>query len=482
MKRKLILLICIIFLSGCDVLIKDDPKTGINYIPIEYDLKSIDYISDYNNNEISWEMKPVGSIDVELTIVCPLTDRTNIKVLDLKQSEDEIIVKLKGPVVRNDSLQKPVIKIVLRGINPYNKQNYKLRLDSDFDFLRPNMDTDTAKAIIKETYPSIIYDPLDIKLMRTTKGLMWTLYYPLVDQDKENVSIRFAISDSSKEIVNENKFEISKKIPFDKSIGFASGDFFLYKQSDDIYFYNIPKNESLKINKLKEEFTNIKRDPKTSKIYFQSCEPTSKFYIFNPETDDIKTFDLRDLYPDDFAVYDDKFFFITNNSTSSKLFKSQDSELEEIKQMSFLIKSIATNGKDLVIETLGKDGNLVYRIDSNYSLAFLGKGTKPVINSEFISYLSQSPGSNNPELIVYSLKSGLNKEIMHGNIKGISYDQNDNLIIKEKIESTIKLSIYKNQSIKTIVQLPCKNIFYSAKTNSLMVESHNNLLNIDLLK
>lgn len=483
MKRKLILLICIIFLSGCDVLIKDDPKTGINYIPIEYDLKSIDYISDYKNNQLSWEMKPIGSIDVELTIICPLTDRTNIRITDLKQSEDEIIVKLKAPVTGNDSLKKPVIKINLRGINPYNKQSYKLNLDADFDFARPNLDTDSAKAIIKETYPGIIYDPLDVRLLRTSRGLMWTLYYPLVYKDHEaDPAIRFSIDDASKAIVNEREFENSKKIPFDKSIGFASDEIFLYKESNDIYSYNIPKNESLKINKLKEEFTNIKRDSKTSQIYFQSKKSPSLFYIYNPINNDVTNFYLEDLYPDDFAVYDGNIFFIVNIGSSSKLFQYKNSELNEIKQFKFLIKSIATNGKDIVIETINKVGNRIYRIDSNFSLAFLGNGINPIINSDSISYLKKINVSNSSELIIYSLKSGLNKTIMHGNIKEISYDLNNNLIIKEKIESTLRLSIYNGQSFKTIIQLPCKNLFYSAKANSLLVETVDNLLNIDLLK
>ena len=135
-----------------------------------------------------------------------------------------------------------------------------------------------------------------------------------------------------------------------------------------------------------------------------------------------------------------------------------------------------------MIETINKVGNRIYRIDSNFSLAFLGNGTNPIINSDSISYLKKINGSNSSELIIYSLKSGLNKTIMHGNIKEISYDLNNNLIIKEKIESTLRLSIYNGQSFKTIVQLPCKNLFYSAKTNSLMVETVENLLNIDLLK
>ena len=44
--KYFLIYIIIIFLCGCKFLIKDEPKSGVNYVPLDYKVDSINYITN----------------------------------------------------------------------------------------------------------------------------------------------------------------------------------------------------------------------------------------------------------------------------------------------------------------------------------------------------------------------------------------------------------------------------------------------------
>lgn len=469
--KKLIIIIAFL-LSGCNVLIKDEPKTGVNYIPIEYNVESIDYIKEYESNEMVWKMKPLRSADVNLEIICPLTDRSDIKVVDLKQNQNDIILQLESKYSKDYILRRPIIKINLKGINPYNSTEYNLKIKSNFDFSNTNLNTRTAKNIVLRNITNINFEPKDIFVTKFKDKINWTLEYPLVLTGNENPvsKMSFIIDDNTQDIVetiqNQNSVKIDKGIPL-----ISFDDYFLYTNLKTLYAYSIPKNKSIKIFDIKHKIDIAKKDIAKNKVYFLSHDNPDKIIVLNFDLtyNEIAFENLNIL---DFAIHDDKLFLVSKDSEAITIYKYTD-ELKEIKTTKEIVKNIETNGEDLVVELKAEENNSIYRIYKNGESVFIGNGTKPLIDKSSIYYISYKDNPLNSYFTTYTLNSGLSSSHLCNSITDIYND--GKIIIKENVEGITKLSTFQNNIINEIIQFSRESIYYLSKHNSIVLVYKNNI-------
>lgn len=468
---KILIFVIAFLLSGCNVLIKDEPKTGVNYIPIEFNVESIDYIKDYQSNETTWKMKPSGDIDVSLEIICPLTDRSDIKVIDLKKNKSEILVSLESKSIRGNILKRPIIKINLKGINPYKKLEYNLKINSNFDFIKTNLNSNIAKYIVMKDKTNINFDPNNIYVSKIGNKKQWTLEYPIVLTGNENPisKMSFIIDDATKNIVDEIKTQNSTIIGQGVPLIYFD-DFFLYENSNSLYAYSIPKNKSIKILNYNNSIDIIKRDEFNNKIYILSKDDPSNILIINPDLS-FETKNFNDYIITDFAIYNDILFFINKEKNLFSIYK-YDTKISRIRSYQNEIKSIDSNGNDVAIELAQRNKNSIYRIYKDGKDAFIGNGSNPIIDNNSIYFINSN--SSNSYIMNYNLNSGLSKSHISNKIIDLEFNNKD-IIIKENVEGITKLSTFKNNILNEIISFPRENIYYSSKHNSIILLYKNNL-------
>ena len=475
MKKIIFVLIALLF-SRCNILIKDDPNTGVTYTPIEFNVQSVDYIKDYNDNEINWVMKPMNDIDVSLNIICQLTDKRDIQVVDLKQNDNDIIINLTHGLKKENILKKPVIKISLKGINPYKKMDYNLIVKSDFNFIKTNINFNHLKNIVKKNHLNINYNPSDINLIKRKNKLTWSLNYPVVITGYDNPisSLELIIDDSTKKIINTIKSNNSIKISKGNPIGFISDEIFIYENNKNLYAYSIPKNESIKILQLNSSIRTAKFDYAKNNLYLLLKNESNSLVKINSnllyENINIGNFKIFD-----YAVSNDKIFFVVQNKNKSEIYKLNNGVPEIFKSLDFKIQNINTNGEAIAIEVMSDKDNYINLIKADGDISYIGLGSKPIINNQNIFYIRSTNKTLYSELVSYSLSTGLSNSHLHGIITNIYLNLNDNLIVKENVEGNTKLSTLQNNILDEIIQIPREKIFYSKKYNSIIILFENTI-------
>ena len=134
------------------------------------------------------------------------------------------------------------------------------------------------------------------------------------------------------------------------------------------------------------------------------------------------------------------------------------------------ILSINAYYDDFVIELMRGEDSEIIRFDDKSRSVFIGNGSHPIITSDGIYYLKDNKNINRVDLIKYSLLSGLNSTIHSSNINEIDKFNDNSILIKEKVDSLIKLSTYTNDILKEIIIFPNTNLFVNNDHELLLFE------------
>lgn len=147
--KYFLIFITIIFLSGCKFLIKDEPKTGINYVPLDYKVDSINYLTNVDSNELTTKLNHIDDSNYKLSILAPLTNCDEIVVENVNVNNFEIDITIDAKKNTNNEVKKPLITLSLTGLNPYNNSEYKVHVNIKYDRINLWLTRDEAFKILK---------------------------------------------------------------------------------------------------------------------------------------------------------------------------------------------------------------------------------------------------------------------------------------------------------------------------------------------
>ncbi|MCI5675308.1 MAG: hypothetical protein MR314_03995 [Ezakiella sp.] len=474
--KLILIIISILNLSACDILVKDEPASGIKSIPLQYQMDNFSYTDDFSETKLDWSLSLKDYGDLELIAKLPLCNRSEIEVSDINISGNDIILKLHASQRFNKKIRRPKFNITIRGLNPFIKDEYDLIINADFDFISTNLSKDQViDLVVKENLTLSPY-PHDISLKKNPSNgkLMWQLHF--LNFTDEIVDMEFVVDDSDKNIIDYTKKATSNKISNGDIIDFISEDEFLYSD-DNLYCYNIPKNTKSQL-KLKLNAINLSaRDIINDELFIYSkAVPESIFLIknhrFNNSVDAIalpagELLDMSSHGSGSFILIKSKNDY---KKESYNIYQFIDGKYQLKFSTNKKILSINAYYDDFVIELMRGEDSEIIRFDDKSRSVFIGNGSHPIITSDGIYYLKDNKNINRVDLIKYSLLSGLNSTIHSSNISEIDKFNDNSILIKEKVDSLIKLSTYTNDILKEIIIFPDTNLFINNDQELLLFE------------
>ena len=222
--KLILIIISILNLSACDILVKDEPASGIKSTPLQYQMDKFSYTDDFSETKLDWSLSLKDYGDLELIAKLPLCNRSEIEVSDINISANDIILKLHASQRFNKKIRRPKFNITIRGLNPFIKDEYDLIINADFDFISTNLSKDQViDLVVKENLTLSPY-PHDISLKKNPSNgkLMWQLHF--LNFTDEIVDMEFVVDDSDKNIIDYTKKATSNKISNGDIIDFISED------------------------------------------------------------------------------------------------------------------------------------------------------------------------------------------------------------------------------------------------------------------
>lgn len=414
--KYFLIYISIIFLSGCKFLIKDEPKSGVNYVPLDYKVDSINYLTNVDSNELTTKLNHIDDSNYKLSIFAPLTNCDEIVVENVKVNNYEIYVTLDSEKNTKSNVKKPIITLSLTGLNPYENSEYKVHVDTKYDRINLWLTRDEAFKILKSEEFVAPCSPIYTDILKNGNSIFWKLgFYEINSESKSPIRYTEAIiNDRTRELLNVNSIDVSKPILNGTLISNLDKNNFLYEEENKLHIYNIPHNIGKTLDISITDNCTFSTDFINNEIAISFTENNfaivDKFQnIRNLKADlstDVKFFGLYggNLY----IVGSDNCIYKFDGKNTEKIYISD----EEITGLSV--------GKEIVFSTINKFGEENIFILNKNEKKFISKGSSPKINDDRILFKMPKSGKS-VDLFSYNLSTGLLLKVYTGT--GVTYNR-----------------------------------------------------------
>lgn len=414
--KYFLIFITIIFLSGCKFLIKDEPKTGINYVPLDYKVDSINYLTNVDSNELTTKLNHIDDSNYKLSILAPLTNCDEIVVENVNVNNFEIDITIDAKKNTNNEVKKPLITLSLTGLNPYNNSEYKVHVNIKYDRINLWLTRDEAFKILKSEKFVVPCSPIYTDILKNGSSILWKLGFYEINSESKN-PIRYTeavINDKTRELLNVNSFDVARPILDGSLISNLDYNNFLYEVNNKLLIYNIPHKTSKTLDISITDNCVFSRDFSSGKIAI--LYPENKITLIDrfQNTRNL-TFDLN-IKVKLFEIYDGKCYIV---STDNEIYKLEGDTLEKIYSFKEEITAFSV-GSEIALSSIDKFGEEnIFLLDKS-GKRFISKGRSPKVCGDKI--LFEIPrGGKNIDLYSYNLSTGLLLKIYSGT--EISYNR-----------------------------------------------------------
>lgn len=458
-KKVLILLIISVFLCGCNLLIKDEIKTGINYVPLAFNVQSISYTKTFDSDDVVTKLSHIEGSQYKLNIYAPLTDSKDVNVERIKISENVINVDVSASKEKQTAIRRPLISINVSGLNPYIEDKYSVKINPLYKAYNLNLKQDEAVKILKSNVGDNIKSPIFAKVLKSNKNINWNLGYYEIDNENENIYYKnISIDDYSNKIISKSKKSISSKLFNGQILGILNGDNIVYLNNNNVYSYYIPTKSVERLDINLTTFKIHKMDNKTNSIFIFS---DSALYKLGGDFKFEKLFDLE-LNIKKIAVGNDEIFLLTNEN---EIFSYKNNEIKKIYTSNENVESMDYSD-DLYIET---DKKRIYKIKNHFN-QIIDDGESIKCVGSYLYYLKKTDRDVN--LVVYNTESGLKVNLYSSEKINIENESNNILIFYDTSNSVKKVYSIQNEMISYLINLP-NGKFYATNNPSFGIAEIN---------
>lgn len=457
MRKRFIIILLTIFLCGCDLLIKDEKRTGINYIPLAFNVQSINYTKNYDSDDVVTNLSQIDGSQYKLNIYAPLTDSKDVNVKKIQISENIINVLVSASKEKVDTVRRPLISIIVSGLNPYIEDKYSVKINPLYPALNPSLEQDEAIKILKSNIDNNINSPIFSKIVYKNKKLTWNLGFYGIDNDNKNIFYKnISIDDTSKKIISNSKKIMSKKILNGKILGILNKTNIIYINDNFIYSYYIPTKSTKRLDINLTTFKFHKTDSKNNSIFIFANNTLYKldkdFYL--------KKLFKTDLNVKDIAIGEKEIFLLTDEN---KIYSWKNEKIEKIFSSNDLITSIEYSDT-LYISTQNAKSKSISKINNIRQFIDSGESIKTLDGSLF--YLKNRDNLNN--LMLYDIESGLKINLYSAEKLEIEKECVDSFIFYEKTNNCKNVYNIKNESISFITTLPSGQLYKLSDQNAII--------------
>ncbi len=428
--KYFLIFITIIFLSGCKFLVKDEPKTGINYVPLDYKVDSINYLTNVDSNELTTKLNHIDDSNYKLSILAPLTNCDEIVVENVNVNNFEIDVILDAKKNRTTEVRKPLIILTLTGLNPYNNSEYKVHVDIKYDRINLWLTRDEAFKILKSENFIEPCSPIYTDILKNGSSILWKLgFYETNSESKSPIRYTEAvINDKTKELLTVNSLDVSQPILDGSLISSLDNKNFLYESNNKLYIYNIPHKTSKTLDISITDNCVFSMDFSSGKIAI--LYPENKITIID-RFQKIRNLNLDlDAKVKLFEIYDSKCYIV---SADNSIYKLEGDTLNKIYSSDEEVTSFSV-GREIAFSSINKFGEEnIFLLDKD-GKRFISKGRLPKVGNDKILFEIPRSGKN-VDIYSYNLSTGLLLKIYSGT--EISYNRSgtDDFKIFDKINS-----------------------------------------------
>lgn len=414
--KYFLIFITIIFLSGCKFLVKDEPKTGINYVPLDYKVDSINYLTNVDSNELTTKLNHIDDSNYKLSILAPLTNCDEIVVENVNVNNFEIDVILDAKKNRTTEVRKPLITLTLTGLNPYNNSEYKVHVDIKYDRINLWLTRDEAFKILKSENFIEPCSPIYTDILKNGSSILWKLgFYETNSESKSPIRYTEAvINDKTRELLTVNSFDVARPILDGSLISNLDYNNFLYEVNNKLLIYNIPHKTSKTLDISITDNCVFSRDFSSGKIAI--LYPENKITIIDrfQNTRNL-TFDLNTKVKL-FEIYDSKCYIV---SADNNIYELKGDTLNKIYSSGEEVTSFSV-GSEIAFSSINKFGEEnIFLLDKD-GKRFISKGRLPKVGNDKILFEIPRSGKK-VDLYSYNLSTGLLLKIYSGT--EISYNR-----------------------------------------------------------
>lgn len=407
--KYFLIYIIIIFLCGCKFLIKDEPKSGVNYVPLDYKVDSINYITNVDSNELTTRLNHIDDSNYKLSIFAPLTNCDEIVVENVKVNNYEINVTLDSAKITKSNVKKPIVTLSLTGLNPYKNSEYKVHVDTKYDRINLWLTRDEAFKILKAEEFVTPCSPIYTDILKNGNSIFWKLgFYEINSESKSPIRYTEAIiNDRTRELLNVNSIDMSKPILNGTLISSLDKNNFLYEEENKLHIYNIPHNTSKTLDISITDNCAFSTDFINNDIAINFAD--NNFAIVD------KFHNIRNLKAD--LNPDVKFFGLYGGNlyiagADNVIYKFDGKNTQEIYTSDEEITGLSV-GKEITFSAIDKFGEENIFILNQNGKKFISKGSAPKINDDRILFKMPKSGKS-VDLFSYNLSTGLLLKVYTG--------------------------------------------------------------------
>lgn len=465
-KKVIILFIISVFLCGCNLLIKDEKITGINYVPLAFNVQSITYTKTFDSDDVVTKLSHIEGSQYKLSIYAPLTDSKDVNVERIQISENVINVDVSASNEHQKAIRRPLISINVSGLNPYIEDKYSVKINPLYKSYNLSLKQDEAIKILKSSVKEKIKSPIFAKVFKANKNLNWNLGYYHVDNNQSIYYKNMTIDDYSKKIIATSEKEVSNKLFDGKILGILNGDNIVYLNNSNVYNYYIPTKSVERLDINLTTFKVHKYDNKTNSIFIFS---DNALYRLSSDFRFEKLFDSK-LEVKNILSGEDEIYLLTEDNI---IYTFKDGELTKAYTSKENIKSMDySNG--LYIST---EKNVIYKI-VNGAKQYIDNGEEIKSVGNYLYYIKRTDNAEN--LMVYNTNSGLKVNLYSLEKIELEEKSSNQLIFYEITSGVKKVYSIQNELISYFVNLPSGKFFSTSNSNFGIAEIDDKIFKLDI--
>ena len=414
--KYFLIFITIIFLSGCKFLVKDETKTGINYVPLDYKVDSINYLTNVDSNELTTKLNHIDDTNSKLSILAPLTNCDEIVVENVNVNNFEIDITIDAKKNTNNEVKKPLITLSLTGLNPYNNSEYKVHVDIKYDRINLWLTRDEAFKILKSENFIEPCSPIYTDILKNVSSILWKLgFYETNSESKSPIRYTEAvINDKTRELLTVNSIDVSQPILDGSLISNLDNKNFLYESNNKLYIYNIPHKTSKTLDISITDNCVFSKDILNGGIAI--LYPENKITIID-RFQKIRYLNLDlDAKVKLFEIYEGKCYIV---SADNNIYELKGDTLNKIYSSGEEVTSFSV-GSEIAFSSINKFGEENIFLLEKDGKRFISKGRLPKVGNDKILFEIPRSGKN-VDLYSYNLSTGLLLKIYSGT--EISYNR-----------------------------------------------------------
>ncbi|MDO5716442.1 MAG: hypothetical protein Q4Q17_01460 [Tissierellia bacterium] len=469
----ILIVLCFSFcLIGCNLLIRDESNPAESY-PMEYEVMDMSRIEDFTIAKEMWDLHPTAMTEGELTLFTGLTNCKTVEIDRIQWVDREITIYLKGSRRVIPEVYRPRFKLLLKGINPYEKNKYTIHVKTNYPEFRLPLNLEDALSLIRKEFPIGNVTPSETKLFLRNNTLFWNLHFDtIVQEDDESpvVSLSAIIDVTNKNITHLEKTNISSKIDDGEIIGLIDDDSILFLSPEgELSMYSIPRKEILKLQYRLQQWDLSLSDPERDMLYLYSSELPHRILSVNANHQ-VKEYDLGECPPPFLLTVDHQgqLYFATYTGESA-LWKMGARGPELIQTFAHKLLDLRIH-KNCFLMVWERNGNReIIKYDTDFRPVYIDRGTSPrFLDEHSFVYLKDPWQDKEQQFMIYSLQSGLRSKIIDGPFTRLTQWKAGEVQLEKDNGRINSIWTFQGSALSFIGNVPSRRPFYLHDHNVIL--------------